>query len=78
MNMLKSKRGNAFYVLFLVVLFAIFWSMTIGEMIAGWGQRAIVTNSMVGLEAFFYANINLFIYIFLFLGILAATYGGGQ
>ena len=74
----KGQLG-ALSVIFGLIVFFILWAMFFAEWVSEWAQQMITDNSLVGIEAFLIANINLWIAIGVILGVLAFIYfGGGQ
>lgn len=76
---MKNKRGGLLGFAFWIIMFVCVWAVWLGGFLAEWGQRNIIDNSLIGLEAMFYANLNLWV----FLGLLTIVYlgirmGGGQ
>ena len=63
--------------IFLFLLFIVLWLMFLAEWLNSIGAMIITTNSLVGLEAFFYSNLNLMVFIIMILGMLAFMYFGG-
>jgi hypothetical protein len=78
-QLFRNRRGIGpigaimLFCVFLVIYFV--W-------LAGWvseaGTLAIQQGSMTGFEAFFYANLNLWIVLAMILGMLGWAYFGGQ
>jgi len=64
--------------IFLFLLFIVLWLMFLAEWLNSIGAMIITTNSLVGLEAFFYSNLNLMVFIIMILGMLAFMYFGGE
>jgi len=64
--------------IFLFLLFIVLWLMFLAEWLNEIGAMIIATNSLVGLEAFFYSNLNLMVFIIMILGMLAFMYFGGE
>lgn len=77
---MSNKRGLGiitFY--FLLAVFVAVWALFLGEWLAQIGADAIATNSLSGVEAFVWGNLNLWV----LLGVLGAGAGalflaGGQ
>lgn len=63
--------------IFLFLLFIVLWLMFLAEWLNEVGAMIIATNNLVGLEAFFYSNLNLMVFIIMVLGMLAFMYFGG-
>jgi len=60
-----------------IILFLIFiinWFVWLGSWINIVGDTMVTTNSLTGVEAFFFANLNFFIMICIFLGMLGFMY----
>jgi len=55
----------------------VFWALFFGQLFNEWGQRAIIDNNMVGIEAFLWGNFNLFIGITLLLVMFVGTQSFG-
>jgi hypothetical protein len=74
-----SKKGETgiIAVIFLVIVFVILWALWLGSWIAQVGQDTITKLSLTGVEAFFFANLNLMVFIGLVLGIMAYMWFGG-
>ena len=64
----KKAQGGPIAFIFLVLVFIILWFVWIGHWIADVGRQAIIDGSLTGIEAFFYANLNLWVMIGLILG----------
>lgn len=77
--LLKSRNGQLYTLFFWIILFVIFWSLFFGQFFAEWGQRAIIDNNMVDIEAFLWGNLNLFIGLALMLVMFVGvnTFRGG-
>jgi hypothetical protein len=77
--MMKNKRGGLLGFAFWIIMFICIWAFWLGGFLAEWGQRNITDNALTGIEAMFYANLNLWIFFgllgIIYLGIRA---GGGQ
>lgn len=70
----KKAQGGPIAFIFMVLVFITLWVMFIGEWLVNVGQQAIIDGSLTGIEAFFYANLNLWVIIGLTLGILGWFY----
>jgi hypothetical protein len=70
--MLRGKKAQVGIAGFLILIgfFIIFWFVWLGGFLADIGGQMIETNHMTGIEAFFYGNINLVIFISLILGLI--------
>lgn len=71
----KNRKGQLYNLFFWILLFIIFWSLFFGQFFNEWGQRAILNNNMVGIEALLMGNFNLFIGICLLL-VMFVGFGG--
>ena len=71
----KAQAGPIGFV-FLLLVFILMWFMWIGSWIADVGQQAIIDGSLTGLEAFFYANLNVWVWLGLILGTMGYMYYG--
>lgn len=65
-------------VIILVMIFILNWFLWLGNFVSNVGWDMIHTNGLTGIEAFGYANLNLFILIALFLGTMAYLYFRGE
>jgi len=64
-------------VFFLVLTFVLIWSFWLGKFLNEWATISISnTPSMSGLEIFLLSNINMWILLLLFAGILIYVYSG--
>ena len=57
----KNKKGQLYTLVFWIITFVIVWALFFGQFFSEWGKRAIIDNKMVGIEAFLWGNLNLFI-----------------
>lgn len=75
-----NKRGQVgvIGIIFLLLVFLIVWFVWLGGWIADTGQAIIAQNNLTGLEAFFFANLNIVILFALILGTMAFFYFGGR
>ena len=74
----KSGQIGLVKVFFLVLTFILLWAFWLGQWLNDWVGLAIENNpSMSGLEVFLLANINMWILLLLFVGILIYVYSGG-
>ena len=65
----KGQIGIAGY-LILILFFVIFWFVALGKLVSDVGAQVVETNSLTGIEAFFFSNLNLVIFIALILGLI--------
>ena len=67
-----NKRGTGpIGFIILEIFFVINWALWLGTFINSTMQTIISTNSLTGLEAFLFANMNLWIFIILVIGNVA-------
>ena len=64
----KKAQGGPIAFIFFVLVFIVLWFVWIGSWLADVGTQAIIDGGLTGFEAFFYANLNLWVYIGLILG----------
>ena len=65
-------------VFFLVLTFVLMWAFWLGKWLNEWVALSIENNpGMNNLEVFLLANINMWILLLLFVGILIYVYSGG-
>jgi hypothetical protein len=70
--MFKNKKGQTGIIAFilLIIAFVLVWAYALGSIFREWGLKAIAENSLTGIEALFFANINLVIGVVLLASIL--------
>lgn len=79
MKYINNKKGaGPIGSIILFIMFVVMYFMFIGGWVSGVGQRVVIDNKMVGVEAFFYLNLNLWIILIMLLGMIAWSYFGGQ
>ena len=76
-SLIRSKRGTgAIGGIFLFLVFVVIWFVWL----AGWlnevGEGIVTQNNLGGIEAFFFMNLNLTIFICMILGIMWFMYSG--
>lgn len=77
--MFNKKGFSIITIIFWVIGFILVWALFIGKILSDWGQQAITTNNLTGIEAFFYGNLNFVIMIVFLIAILAISlWGTGQ
>ena len=64
----KKAQGGPIAYIFLVLCFIFIWFVWIGGWLSDVGDQAIIDGSLTGFEAFLYANLNLWVFLGLFLG----------
>lgn len=57
-----------------VFVFVIIWAFWLGKHFSTWGATAVSTNGLTGIEAFLFMNINLVIFLCLFISSAGALY----
>lgn len=78
-RLLKNKRGiGPIGAIMLFCVFLIIYFVWLSSWVSEAGTVAIAQGNMVGFEAFFYANLNLWIILGMILGMLGWAYFGGQ
>ena len=73
-----NKRGQIIGFFFLIIIFIAIWAFWLGAWLQEYGSRAISINSLTGLEAFFMANLNLFLFFAILISIFLYLYLGGS
>ena len=77
--MFKGKKGGIIGFILVLIIFNILLFLGLGNIISQIGSNAITTNNLTGYEAFFYANLNVWIIIIEFIGMLAyGLFGSSQ
>lgn len=75
--MMNNKKGVGMVgMIFLFLFFVIIWFAWLSQWINTAGQYMIETNDLGGIEAFFYANLNLWVLIAVILGLIGFMYFG--
>lgn len=74
----KTAQAGPVGFIFFVIFFLILWFVWIGGWLSEVGQTAIIQNGLTGIEAFFYANLNLWVGLALVLGIMGYMYFLGR
>ena len=75
---LKNKKGNVIAWSFFMLSFIFIWAVWLGAFMQEWGATYITVNSATGIEAFFYANLNIWIGLALITSIFMYIRFGGQ
>lgn len=75
---MRNKKGftTPITIFFMVLAFVIGWALVFGPMLATWGADAVENNNLSGVEALFYYNLNVLIFVVLVIFILAYLYLG--
>lgn len=75
----KKAQAGPIALIFFVLIFIVLWFTFLGEWLNTVGQLTISLNNLTGIEAFFFANLNLWVLIFgLFLGSIGWLWFGSQ
>lgn len=78
-QLIQNKKGaGPIGSIMLFGIFLIMYFVWIARWVSETGTRIVAENSMVGLEAFFWLNLNLWIMVFMVLGMLGWMMFGGQ
>lgn len=75
---MSKKAQGAIGVVLLLLVFNIVWFVWLASWISEAGTMAITNGELTGVEAFFFANLNLWILIAEILGIMAYLRFGGE
>lgn len=72
-----NKRGvGVIGAVMLFIVFIVIWFVWLGGWVNEVGAAVIAEDGLVGIEAFFYSNLNFMILICMILGMIAWTYLG--
>lgn len=73
----KSGQFGAIGLIFIDVFFLINWGLWLGSWLATVGDQAISANSLTGIEAFVFGNLNLIVFVgLLLMNLIYFTIGG--
>lgn len=79
MRLFHDKKGTGpIGAIMLFIMFIIVYFVWLSSWLSEVGTYYITTTGAVGVEAFFYANLNLWVIIIMLLGCLGWAYFGGQ
>lgn len=67
---MNKKALSPITIVFWYLTFLVVWFMFAGEKIRYWGLYAVEYNSLTGLEAFAYTNLNIIVLLMSFLFML--------
>lgn len=73
-NMNRKGQTGVIGVIFLFIFFLMFWFIWLGGWVNEVGNMMVTTNSLTGIEAFFYSNLNMVILVCAILGMLGYMY----
>ena len=74
----KKAQAGPLAAIILYLIFLLNWFLWLGGIINTFGQQAVEANSMVGVEAFFFSNLNIVVLVGMTLGMMAFIYIGGR
>lgn len=78
-HIIKDKRGiGPIGAIMLFIVFIVMWFVWLGGWVSQVGQTVVTENSLTGIEAFAFENLNLLIMVALVLGMLGWMYFGGD
>jgi len=72
-----NKRGNIIGYSFALISFIFIWAVWLGQILIDYGEQIIREQSLTGIEALFYANLNLWIALALLISTFTYIYLGG-
>lgn len=73
----KKAYAGPIAFIFTVLVFIFMWFIWLGGWLVDVGEQAIIDGQLTGIEAFIYANLNLWVFIGLILGTLGYMYFAG-
>ena len=78
--MTYGKKGGIVGYFFVLATFVLIWAVFLGEWFSQIGADFVVTNSLIGIEAFIASNFNLWVLVGVLLagaiGVVASSGGG--
>lgn len=74
---MNKKGAGVIGFIALILVFNIIWFVWLGSYVAQAGQLAVINGNLTGVEAFFYSNLNMVIFIADILGVMGFLYFGG-
>lgn len=71
-----NKKGQVGVVgaIFIFLVFLLNWFIWLGGFLADVGTNVVVSNSLTGIEAFFFSNLNLVVLLGMILGMMGWMY----
>lgn len=80
MKMLHNRRGTGVIgAILLFLVFLIIYFVWLGSWLGQVGRYVVANNSLVGIEAFFFNNLNFVVLICLLIAMVGwSAFGGGQ
>jgi len=73
-----NKKGQLLGVFFSLLIFLVLWTMFFAQWLNNWAQAMIISNSLIGLEAFFMSTINIWVYAGILIGLVSSLFVGGR
>jgi len=73
----KGQLGILSFI-FALGVFIVLWALFFASWLGDWAENFIVSQSLTGLEAFLVANINLWVFFGVLIGVFVAVYGGSR
>ena len=74
----KKAQVAPLAAIILYLMFLLIWFLWLGNYINQVGGAVVETNNMVGVEAFFFSNLNIVVLIGMTLGMMTIIYIGGR
>jgi len=80
LNLKMNKKGQLGLIkaTILLIIFVLVWALWLGKFIADYVSDFLSKNYVTGVEAFFWANMNLWIFVFVIIATLLLVYGGAS
>jgi len=78
-KLFHNKKGVGILgAIMLFMMFVVIWFVWLGGWVGQMGANAVAENGLIGVEAFFFENLNLVIMLVMILGMIGWSYFGGQ
>lgn len=74
----KKAQAGPLAAIILYLMFLLMWFLFLGGIINQIGQSVVESGNMVGIEAFFFSNLNIVVLVGMTLGMMAFVYIGGR
>lgn len=58
-----NKKGGLLSFAFFIIMFIGVWAFYLGSFLQEWGLKNVTDNGLTGLEAMFYMNLNLWVFL---------------
>lgn len=78
MELNKRAQVGPIAAIMLFGVFLVMWFVWLGSWVGDVGELAVSNNSLTGIEAFFFNNLNFFIFIFMLVAMLGFMYFSSQ